>query len=190
MSPAQILVYLGGAAAYAAALTLLLAGLARLAGRRLGAVPLVLSALFVVFLGLHPFPDPAGLDCSGGGPRPLLRPFGFLDAYVAFWRSGKPLAVWLRSLSILAPAMNVVFFAGVGLALARETRSAGLALAFALALTLFIELAQLTGLFGLYPCPYRHFEIDDLILNVGGVLLGFAAGRLRIRRLSGRGPAG
>ena len=46
MSPVQILVYLGGAAAYAAALTLLLASLSRLVGRRLGAVPLVLSALF------------------------------------------------------------------------------------------------------------------------------------------------
>lgn len=181
MSPAEILIYLGGAAAYAVALTLVGAGLARLAGHRLRAAPLVAATLFVVFLGLHPFPDPATLDCSGGGARPLLRPFGFLDAYVAFWRNGKPLGVWLRSLSILAPAMNVVFFAGVGLALARETRSFGRALAFALALTLFIELAQLTGLFGIYPCSYRHFEIDDLILNVGGVLLGFAAGRPRIR---------
>lgn len=189
MSPAEILVYLGGAAAYAVALTLVLAGFARLTGRPLGPVPLILSALFVVFLGLHPFPAPAGLDCSGGGARPLLRPFGFLDAYVTFWRSGKPLETWLRSLSILAPAMNVVFFAGVGLMLARETRSVALALAFALALTLFIELAQLTGLFGLYPCPYRHFEVDDLILNVTGVMLGFAVGRPRFRRLTERGPA-
>jgi len=182
MSPVEILIYLGGAAAYAGALTLVGAGLARLTGRRLRAAPLVVATLFVVFLGLHPFPDPASLDCRDGGARALLRPFGFLDAYVTFWRSGRPLEIWLRSLSILAPAMNVVFFAGVGLALARETRSFALALAFALALTLFIELAQLTGLFGIYPCPYRHFEVDDLILNVTGVLLGFAVGRSRFRR--------
>jgi glycopeptide antibiotics resistance protein len=34
--------------------------------------------------------------------------------------------------------------------------------------------AQLTGLFGLYPCAWRTFEVDDLILNIGGLMAGFA----------------
>ena len=53
----------------------------------------------------------------------------------------------------------------------------GMALAMALGLTLFIETAQLTALFGLYPCPYRQFDVDDLILNVAGILAGFALAR-------------
>ena len=52
------------------------------------------------------------------------------------------------------------------------------ALIFAACLTAFIEISQATGLYGIYACPYRHFEIDDLILNVFGVWLGFTlAGR-------------
>jgi glycopeptide antibiotics resistance protein len=36
------------------------------------------------------------------------------------------------------------------------------------------ELAQLTGVFGLYPCAFRTFEVDDLIFNIFGLLAGFA----------------
>jgi glycopeptide antibiotics resistance protein len=32
----------------------------------------------------------------------------------------------------------------------------------------------LTGLFGLYPCAFRTFEVDDLIFNISGLLAGFA----------------
>jgi glycopeptide antibiotics resistance protein len=34
--------------------------------------------------------------------------------------------------------------------------------------------AQLTGLFGLYPCAFRTFEVDDLIFNISGLMAGFA----------------
>lgn len=39
-------------------------------------------------------------------------------------------------------------------------------------LSLFFELTQLTGLYGIYPRPYRLFDVDDLILNTTGALLG------------------
>lgn len=39
-------------------------------------------------------------------------------------------------------------------------------------LSLFFELTQLTGLYGIYPRPYRLFDVDDLILNTVGGLLG------------------
>ena len=39
-------------------------------------------------------------------------------------------------------------------------------------LSLFFELTQLTGLYGIYPRPYRLFDVDDLILNTAGALLG------------------
>ena len=38
---------------------------------------------------------------------------------------------------------------------------------------MFFELTQLSGLYGIYPRPYRLFDIDDLILNTVGGLTGF-----------------
>ena len=40
-------------------------------------------------------------------------------------------------------------------------------------LSLFFEITQLSGLYGLYPYPYRLFDVDDLLLNTLGGLLGF-----------------
>ena len=40
-------------------------------------------------------------------------------------------------------------------------------------LSLFFEISQLSGLFGLYAHPYRLFDVDDLIVNTSGALLGF-----------------
>ena len=39
--------------------------------------------------------------------------------------------------------------------------------------SLFFELTQLSGLYGIYPHPYRFFEVDDLICNTLGGILGF-----------------
>lgn len=40
-------------------------------------------------------------------------------------------------------------------------------------LSLFFELTQLSGLYGIYPRPYRLFDVDDLIINTLGGLLGY-----------------
>ena len=40
-------------------------------------------------------------------------------------------------------------------------------------LSLFFELTQLTGLYFIYPKPYRLFDIDDLLLNTTGGVLGY-----------------
>lgn len=39
--------------------------------------------------------------------------------------------------------------------------------------SLFFEITQLTGIYGLYNCPYRTFNVDDLMLNSAGTLAGF-----------------
>ena len=180
MSPAGALLYMGGALAYAAALTLGLLGVVWLLGRRpslprlLADGALALATFFVIFLAIHPFPDPAMLDCGQGGAAIRLRPFGFADPYRRFWAEGRPLGDWLTHTGIVAPVMNVVLFALPGAALALHTRSWGGALVFGVALGLFNELSQLSALYGIYPCRYRQFETDDLILNPAGVLLGFA----------------
>lgn len=40
-------------------------------------------------------------------------------------------------------------------------------------LSLFFELTQLTGLYFIYPGPYRVFDVDDLIMNTLGGVLGY-----------------
>lgn len=179
LGPVEIAVYLGGALLYALFGTALWAVACSAVGRRqsMAATAFVLSALFVVFLGLHPFPDPATLDCTQGGPRPILRPFAFFDAFRIFWQQGRPLGHWLTSLAIISPIMNLVFYVLVGGLLAGVTRNWTSAALTACGLTLFVEISQLTGLYGIYPCRYRTFEVDDLILNAAGVLLGFVLRR-------------
>lgn len=39
--------------------------------------------------------------------------------------------------------------------------------------SLFFEVTQLSGLYGIYPYPYRYFEVDDLIANTLGGMVGF-----------------
>ncbi|QUQ69407.1 VanZ family protein [Kutzneria sp. CA-103260] len=49
--------------------------------------------------------------------------------------------------------------------------------AIGLGVACFFEFTQLTGLWGIYPCPYRLFDVDDIIVNSLGCVLGwFLAG--------------
>ena len=47
-------------------------------------------------------------------------------------------------------------------------------LIYSLLLSLFFEISQLSGLFFIYSGPYRLFDVDDLILNTLGGVLGYA----------------
>lgn len=46
-------------------------------------------------------------------------------------------------------------------------------LVFSFILSLFFEVTQITGLYGLYPRPYRLFDVDDLISNTFGGVFGY-----------------
>ena len=192
MTPAEIAVYAGGAMGYAAAGTAAIWVLSVLARRPLrpAGIGVALAALFVIFLGIHPFPDAARLDCTAGGARIILAPFDFMRGYVHWWKWDRSLGTALHSLSILAPFMNLVLFMPLGMALAGAGRRWTGALAVGAGVTLFIEIAQLTALFGIYPCRYRHFETGDLILNTLGVMLGFALMRLWLTRRAASGQPG
>lgn len=53
-------------------------------------------------------------------------------------------------------------------------------------LSLFFELTQLSGLYFIYPRGYRLFDVDDLILNTLGGLIGYALGKLLTKFLPSR----
>ncbi|EON73623.1 VanZ family protein [Lysinibacillus sphaericus] len=44
---------------------------------------------------------------------------------------------------------------------------------FSFLLTLFYETTQVTGIYGIFNCAYRIFDVDDLMLNSVGALFGF-----------------
>lgn len=88
--------------------------------------------------------------------------------------------------------LNVLLFVPLG-ALARHQlgrRAVGVLL-LGCGVSLFVELTQYTGIWYLYPCPYRLFDVDDVFANTCGALLGrFAAPLLRMLpgQHSGRRP--
>ena len=80
----------------------------------------------------------------------------------------------LSSDSALQQAVfNVALFVPLG-AFVRYLRGTRVvaATAFGLAVSLLVELTQLTGDWFAYPCAYRVFDVDDLITNTLGALLG------------------
>ncbi len=181
MTPDQLLAYLGPAFLYAGAATLAAFTGLRLAGLRIDArhALTLFLALFFLALTQFPLPDRATLDCSAGGAEAILRPFATLDHIARQWRwwRNEPeigLAAWAGNKVIQAAVMNFALCAAIGAAFARHAGRVWGALLLAVALSGGAELAQLTGLFGLYPCAFRHFEVDDLILNIGGLMAGFA----------------
>lgn len=51
---------------------------------------------------------------------------------------------------------------------------------------LFFELTQLSGLYFIYPRSYRVFDVDDLILNTSGGVIGYFVGTLFLKFLPSR----
>lgn len=53
-------------------------------------------------------------------------------------------------------------------------------------LSLFFELTQLTGLYFIYPRGYRLFDVDDLMLNTLGGIVGYYVGNIVLKFLPNR----
>lgn len=59
-------------------------------------------------------------------------------------------------------------------------------LVIGLCVSLFYELTQLSGLFFFYPQPYRFADVDDLIANTLGAMIGYWVSPLLFRILPTR----
>lgn len=69
---------------------------------------------------------------------------------------------------------NVLMFVPFGIYLRYYFRcSLRKTMAVSFLFTLFLELTQLTGLYGIYPGSYRIFDVDDLMLNTCGGWIGY-----------------
>lgn len=115
---------------------------------------------------LVPVPESDDYRCRGVN----LRPFEFVDDIrSAVAVSGR----YLTDPVVLQVALNVLLFLPLGFFLrvlgGRGILIAGLS---GFVISGIIETTQLTGVWGIFPCAYRVFDVDDLIVNTSGALLG------------------
>lgn len=137
----------------------------------------LLYCMAAYFLVIFPLPDPAEV-ATRTTPYVQLIPFNVVKVF--FEDSGFKLTKFgtyltaLKSREFLQPAFNCLLTVPLGCYLRYYFKcSTKKALGISFGTTLFFELTQLSGLYGYYSRPYRLCDVDDLILNTLGSMIGF-----------------
>jgi glycopeptide antibiotics resistance protein len=105
---------------------------------------------------------------------PQLRPFYFIEVVEQRARGRWSPGAMMRNPALWSTALNVVLLLPLGFFLRYMAKSRFLAaVAIGFGVSLLFELTQLTGLWFVYPCAYRLFSVDDLILNTAGAAIGW-----------------
>jgi glycopeptide antibiotics resistance protein len=114
---------------------------------------------------LLPLPDPDDIRCVGA----ITDPGAVIRDVQAALASGDP----LRSPQLLQLVFNVLLFVPLGF-FVRVLLGRGLVVTVLIgfAVSLLVETTQLTGVWGIYPCAYRFFDVGDLLTNTAGALVG------------------
>lgn len=141
------------------------------------AATMVLYACAIVAFTLFPLPtitDEAVFCHSRASlAHPQLHLFASIDDIVRENPGASPLLI-VRSRAFLQVFYNFVLFLPLGFFLRYRYRRGLIFTALAgFALSLTVEFTQLTGDWGLYPCPYRLFDVDDLLTNTTGTVIGW-----------------
>lgn len=136
---------------------------------------LVYSLALVAYV-LLPLPQVGPDFCAVHGTSgPQWTPFGFL-ADMREEAVGTGIAATLRNPALTQVLLNVGLFVPLGMFVRYMFRRGVLATtAIGVGVSLLIETTQGTGIWFLYPCAYRLFDVDDLIANGAGALLGALA---------------
>ncbi|MFL0565006.1 VanZ family protein [Microbacterium sp. 179-I 1D1 NHS] len=141
------------------------------------------AASLVYFLAiwsytLLPLPVSDDYRCSGA----VLSLAPTIDDLVGAFADGSP----LTDIRLLQVAFNVLLFLPLGF-LIRVVGRRGVVIATLVGflLSLLIETTQLTGVWGLFPCGYRLFDVGDLLTNTLGAVVGSIVALLVPARLRG-----
>lgn len=153
----------------------------RLSGRRLlGVSAISIYATALVAYTLLPLPAPEANFCDSPTTAQLV-PFHFL-ADIARENAGLALTDALTSRVVLQVVFNIVLFVPLGVILRGfYAQSLVRVIMAGLGVSLLIELTQLTGLWGIYDCAYRLADVDDVLANTAGALIGGLIGPLVLR---------
>ena len=156
--------------------------------RKFGSIPwlrtlVVYSFVFYMLVAYYMVILPLPENRSAVVPyaaHPQLVPFHFVqliaDSSTASLADPSTWPGLLRNPNVYEALFNVLLLVPLGMYLRyyfRRTWWQTLLIGFAT--TLFYEMSQITGLWGLYVHPYRLFDVDDLMLNTLGAMVGFWA---------------
>jgi glycopeptide antibiotics resistance protein len=134
---------------------------------------LYITLAFVAFT-LFPFPDDMEHYCSTHNIKPNFDIMMIVND-IKF----NPLLAYSQAI------LNIIFFMPIGV-FAKKVFDLNLlkSLFAGFALSTLIEVSQLTAMFGYFPCTFRTFDTNDIILNTLGAVLGYLAYvlQLKIRR--------
>ena len=132
------------------------------------------------FLTLLPMPESRHNCTNWSGNGISLVPLQFVDDILresrVDWSRPATYAYLLKERAFLQAFLNLLLLMPLGVYLRYyfgARRAWWKALLIIGAVTLFYEVTQLTGIYGIYDCPYRVFDVDDLMLNSVGGLIGF-----------------
>ena len=139
----------------------------------------MLTALFLVLLPLPATRDTCSLQPSDTVHYTLV-PFNFIKDIISsstvVWSQPSTYVRLLTQTASLQAIFNFLLLMPFGVYLRyffNRRRYWKKAFGLGFILSLFYEVTQLTGIYGIYNCPYRIFDVDDLLLNSTGTLVGF-----------------
>ncbi|MEU9776442.1 VanZ family protein [Streptomyces sp. NPDC047968] len=166
---------------------------------RAGGWPVLVLYSFVFYLlaallqTVMPLPADTDAHCTlvRYAESPQLEPFAF-QARISHATGGDWSPRTLAGThSAWTAGLNAVLLLPLGVYLRYYLRRGPVSSAVvAFATSLFFEATQYTGLWFVYACPYRQFNVDDLVLNTAGAVCGWLlAGPLR-RVLPANDPDG
>ncbi|MEZ5116750.1 MAG: VanZ family protein [Candidatus Nanopelagicales bacterium] len=148
---------------------------------RVGARRTLVEASFLLYLlvawalVLLPLPTTSAALCADGGAAVNLQPFAWVRDVRNEWAyDGGTLRDLAGNSALWVRVLNLVLLLPLGVYLRRWWRRGfWTTVVAALLLSVLFELTQTTGIWGLYPCAYRSFDVDDLVANTAGAALGW-----------------
>jgi glycopeptide antibiotics resistance protein len=144
--------------------------------RSAGWAAFLIYALGIGAYTLLPLPDPSTIHCV----HPQLRPFASL---ADMRRHGLGSVHEIAANPVIVQLLlNVALFVPLGFFLRGLLRRGVVASGIVgLAWSVLIEVTQVTGVWGVYSCAYRVFDVDDLMTNTLGAVIGGVLARAVIR---------
>lgn len=158
-------------------------------GPALLAFGFVVYGLAILTYTLLPLPQIDAAWCAQHEAltHPQLNPLQFVDD-IRKERSAPGLHGFLANPAVQQLVLNIALFVPLGAYLRHQFGRGVLAsIAIGFGVSVLVEFTQLTGNWFLFPCPYRIFDIDDVLTNTLGTgvgvllapVLGLISGRHR-----------
>ena len=130
----------------------------------------LLTAYFLVILPLPSKEEVLAMPTKA----PQLIPFTFIGDFIDAFKEASGVLSFLKSPIVYTTLFNIAITIPFGIYLRYYFKKKWYTtIIYTFLLSLYFELTQLTGLYGLYPKAYRLFDVDDLIVNTFGGIVGY-----------------